>query len=144
MIADVECENFPLTNSQVKSLLDHSCKSLKLEEDGIIAIRCLSPSEIQRLNQTYRDKDTPTNVLTFSYDEKEHDIALCMDIAVQEAKERKVAIIDYVALLLTHAFLHVLGMDHERSSEEDAQTQFLERNILQECGFIPTSLSPSI
>ena len=141
MIADVECENFPLTNFQVKSLLDSSCKNVQRDTNGTIAIRCMSSTEIQDLNAKYRDTNTPTNVLTFSYDDSEHDIALCMDVAKREALERNVNLIDYVALLLTHAFLHVLGMDHERSQEEDQKTLLLEKTILDQCGFIPISLS---
>ncbi|HSX24829.1 MAG TPA: rRNA maturation RNase YbeY [Candidatus Andersenbacteria bacterium] len=140
MIADVECENFPLTDSQVHLLLGSSCRNVSQENDGTVAIRCISSSEIQRLNKQYRGKDAPTNILTFSYDQKEHDVALCMDIAVEEAMNRNATIQDYVALLLTHAFLHVLGMDHESSAEEDQKTQMLEKNILQECGFSPISL----
>ncbi len=141
MIADVECENFPLTNSQVTSLLDTSCKEMNSESDGLVAIRCVSSEEIRHLNATYRATDAPTNVLAFSYDAHEHDVALCMDIATQEAVERKADLSNYVALLLTHAFLHVLGMDHERSDEEDDHTRVLEKKILETSGFSPISLS---
>jgi len=143
MIAEVECENLPLTNVQVKRLLDNSCKRMFRDTDGLVAVRCVSSDDIQRLNSVYRANDNPTNVLTFSYDDTEHDVALCMDVAMREASERNAQPTDYVALLLVHAFLHVLGLDHEKSAQEDEKTQALEKQILEESGFMATSLSVS-
>lgn len=139
MNIDLVCEDFPLAEQKVADLLNAACAHVH-EDDGMVHIQCVSKKEIQEMNKKYREKDAPTNVLTFSYDEMDHDVALCMDVANKEADERGVSINNYVALLLVHAFLHVLGMDHEKSVEEEDATIALEQKILSECGFNPASL----
>jgi probable rRNA maturation factor len=120
------------------------CSRFPERKDDIVSVRPVSLEEITDLNARYRSKASPTNVLTFSYTDTvpyEHDIALCMDIATDEAKKRDIPLRDYVALLIVHAMLHAAGMDHEMSVEEDAKTRVLEQAILSECGFVPVALS---
>lgn len=116
--------------------------SLAKFPDEEVALACVGIEEITRLNERYRNKNAPTNVLTFSYgDDAEHEIALCMEVAEHEATERNIALRDYVALLVVHALLHVCGIDHEHSEEESLRMQALEREILVLCGFVPQALS---
>lgn len=128
----------------VRTLWSAVCKRFPDHRDDVVSVRGVSPQEIRTLNRTYRNKDQDTNVLTFSYPESdcfEHDIALCIDVARREAQERGIVLRDYVALLIVHAMLHAIGLDHERSEAELQTTQVLEREILLECGFVSTSLS---
>lgn len=110
-----------------------------------VNIKCVPEEEMRTLNKQYRGKDRPTNVLTFSYPAEndqpaEHDVALCLPAAEQEAKQRNMLLKDYVALLLVHAFLHVMGMDHERSPAEATATKKAEQEILTGAGFSATTL----
>lgn len=139
-------ENFPLTISEVERLWQATIHYRQMA-DAPVAVRCVLPEEMRMLNNQYRGKDRPTNVLTFSYPptsememESGHDIALCLDVAQAEAKERQASLPDYTALLLVHAFLHASGMDHERSAEEAQATTVAEKEILQQAGFQPVSL----
>lgn len=115
-------------------------------DDEAVNITCVSEDEVRTLNRNYRLKDAPTNVLTFSYpaavagQRGEHDIALCLPVAEREAKERGIALRDYVALLLVHAFLHATGLDHEQSPEAEAQMTQAEQEILSASGFAPINL----
>lgn len=111
-----------------------------MRHDGHVTLRCVGIDEITNMNATYRHKNSPTNILTFSYDENEHDIAICMNVAMDEAQERGVGLADYVALLATHGFLHALGMDHEASDAEELKTEELEKQILAETGFSAVTL----
>jgi probable rRNA maturation factor len=140
MTLELQCNQFPLTQGQAEGLLDTASNAVRVSDGGQVVVRCVSTEEMQGMNATYRKKDTPTNILTFSYDENEHDIAICMDVAEQEAKDRNVGITDYTALLLTHAFLHVFGMDHERSGDEEKKTEELEKEILSNAGFTTNTL----
>lgn len=130
--------SIPLTSDEVHSLWQETIR-YRHAPDNQVNIRCVSEPEIQRLNKLYREKNAPTNVLTFSY-EDEHDIALCLPIAKREAIERGVHYRDYIALLLVHAFLHATGMDHEKSLQEAKDTHTAEEVILQRCGFPQISL----
>lgn len=113
--------------------------------DDQVNIKCVSPATMRTLNKRYRGKDAETNVLTFNYgpapgEVASHDIALCLPVAEREAGERGVALREYVALLLAHAFLHATGMDHEREDEEALHTRQMEKQILKSAGFPEASL----
>jgi probable rRNA maturation factor len=107
--------------------------------DDEVTVKFVTEEEIQRLNREYREKDAPTNVLTFSYG-TEHDVAVCWVVVEQEARERGITVRDYAALVLVHAFLHVVGMDHEQSPEEAEKTHAAEKVILSTTGFTSLAL----
>lgn len=135
------CKDFPLTENELENLWQAARITRNVPDDEV-AMRCVDVEEIQRLNKEYRNKDIPTNILTFSYkSEGEHDIALCMEVARTEANARGIAIRDYVALLVTHAVLHVCGMDHETSEKSSLVMKETEREILRACGFVSRALS---
>lgn len=141
MFSLVPCEGFPLTQEDGDALWNAVRIRMNIP-DTEITLQCVSREEIQRLNLLYRQKDAPTNVLTFSYgDDDEHDIALCMDVANAEAGERGIALRDYVALLTVHALLHACGVDHEKSHEDLVRMESLEREVLSDCGFVSHALS---
>lgn len=141
-------DDFPLSLEQVSVLWEAAVRRQNTD-DALVCIRCVSELEIQSLHKQYRGHDRPTNVLTFSYpldrtlgnESEGHDVALCLAVAQQEAQQHNLKITDYVALLLVHAFLHVLGMDHEQSEEQDAATRQAEQAILATAGFTPLNLA---
>lgn len=104
-------------------------------DDQEVTIRFIEAAEIQRLNRDFRQHDKPTNILTFSYGEGVHDLAVCLAIVEREAVERSLAVQDYLALVLVHGFLHAVGLDHEHSAEEARETAVAEQKILQRAGF---------
>ncbi|OGY31251.1 MAG: rRNA maturation RNase YbeY [Candidatus Andersenbacteria bacterium RIFCSPHIGHO2_02_FULL_45_11] len=126
------------------ALWDAVCTRFPERKNDSVSVRVVSVEEITDLNSRYRNKNSATNVLTFSYTDTaayEHDIALCIDVAEQEAAQRGVPLRDYIALLVVHAMLHAAGLDHEQSLTEDKKTRALEKEVLSECGFVSTSLS---
>jgi rRNA maturation RNase YbeY len=70
----------------------------------------------------------------------QHDIAICLTVAKSESEERGVDLSDYVALLLTHAFLHAVGLDHEESGAEADKFKAAEAEIMKSGGFREDSL----
>ncbi len=75
--------------------------------------RITNDAELQSLNRQFRDKDYATDVLTFA---GEGDIAISLDRAKAQAKEWNHSVEDEIRILLLHAVLHLLGMDHETDS----------------------------
>ncbi|MEW6426712.1 MAG: pyridoxine 5'-phosphate synthase [Thermodesulfobacteriota bacterium] len=81
---------------------------------------------IRRLNGAYRGKDRATNVLSFAMLEGDRtvdsgllgDIVISVDTARREAEKSGVSLHHRLTQLLIHGFLHLIGMDHERSDEE--------------------------
>jgi len=135
----LEGDDLLLTKDEV-GVLWEQVRKVSGASDDAIGVRGVSEEEMVRLNGQYRSKEGSTNVLTFSYD-GEHDVALCLEVARREAMERGLSDRDYVALLLTHAFLHATGMDHEHSPEQDKQMARYEEEVLKATGFETNHLS---
>ena len=96
---------------------------------------------IQILNREYREKDSPTNVLTFaSLDSKDPvpadvpypvgDVILSYQTIDREAREQGKFFRDHFLHMVVHGTLHLLGYDHE--TEDDANNmESLEIRILE-------------
>lgn len=87
-------------------------------------------SDIQSLNKRYRDKDYPTDVLSFPDDDPRYlgDIVISLEKASLQAKEYGHTLNDEVAFLVCHGFLHLNGYDHETPEEE--KEMFSKQNAI--------------
>jgi len=91
-----------------------------------LTIRLVEIEESQQLNQQYRDKDKPTNVLSFPFEVPEGieldllgDLVICTSVVEQEAKQQNKILHAHWAHLVIHGCLHLLGYDH--INEQDAE-----------------------
>lgn len=112
---------------------------------GDVTLRIVDEDEIQTLNRDYRDKDKPTNVLSFPFEMPEGlpadavapllgDIIICDAVVRREALEQNKALDAHWAHMVTHGVLHLLGYDH--IDEDDAQImEAMEIRALHEQGF---------
>ena len=110
-----------------------------------VTVRIVDENEIQDLNNLYRKKNKPTNVLSFpdalpsfikkSLDEYPlGDIILCAPIVEKEAADQNKPVIDHWAHMIVHSTLHLLGYDHE-IEKEATQMESYEQSILKLLGF---------
>ena len=94
---------------------------------------------IADLNENWRGKSGPTNVLSFSGDLEGSgpaplgDIVLAIEIVTAEAKAEGITVSDHVAHLIVHGVLHLLGHDHQTDSEANIM-EALETKILATLG----------
>ena len=91
-----------------------------LEAPAEITVRIVGETEGRALNRDYRQKDYPTNVLTFDYRRSPvivADLVLCAPVVEREAKEQGKTIDAHYAHLLLHGALHAQGLDHERAAD---------------------------
>ena len=97
---------------------------------------------LQELNNEYRHKDKPTNVLSFPSIElqvgeaAEHilgDIVISLDTTKREAALENKSFDDHFSHLVIHGFLHLFGYDHETDTQA-LQMERLETRILAELG----------
>ncbi len=150
MTVQVQCPDLPLSLEETQRLWQAVIDWCAVSDEAV-SVRCVSQATIQQLNKQYRRQDRPTNVLTVSYPPwpdkaagtgvpSEHDVTICLAVAQREATQRKVALRDYVGLLLAHAFLHAAGLDHERSPAEAAKMQQAEQEILRKAKLAPLNL----
>jgi probable rRNA maturation factor len=108
-----------------------------------VSVRVVDVEEMQTLNREYRDKDEPTNVLSFPAGEITGlpddeggvlgDVVICAAIVRAEAVEQKKALADHWRHMLVHGTLHLLGYDHMTDAEA-AEMEGLEVRILTSLG----------
>ncbi|MCX7554416.1 rRNA maturation RNase YbeY [Marinicella sp. S1101] len=110
--------------------------SAKLQATGEVCIKIIDADESQYLNQTYRGKDRPTNVLSFpseipDFVDSDHlgDLAICMPIVTTEAEQQNKPLKHHWAHMMIHGVLHLLGYDHIEEDEAD-EMEALEVEIL--------------
>jgi probable rRNA maturation factor len=101
-------------------------------------------AEQRALNRAWRDKDRPTNVLSFPNMDHEGttaaglplllgDVVLARETVAREAREQGKSTADHTAHLLVHGTLHLLGYDHEEAAAA-SEMEALERAILAGLG----------
>ena len=84
---------------------------------GEVAILITSRRKVQALNRRFRRKDKPTDVLSFA-GPRGGDIAICAEIARQNAFRLGHSVTDEIKVLMLHGMLHLAGHDHETDSGE--------------------------
>lgn len=101
-----------------------------------ITVRLVDAEEMTTLNETYRGKTGPTNVLSFPADLPAElalpllgDIVICAPVVQTEAAEQGKPCDAHWAHMTVHGTLHLLGYDH-LEEEEAATMEALESLIL--------------
>ncbi|MGI9330857.1 MAG: rRNA maturation RNase YbeY [Gammaproteobacteria bacterium] len=113
-------------------------------QPGEISLRLVDADESQSMNEKFRHRDAPTNVLAFPADELPGipdqvpsmlgDLVICVPVMQAEAAAQGKTEVAHFAHLVVHGTLHLLGLDHQ----SDTQALFmegLETEILQDLGF---------
>jgi probable rRNA maturation factor len=107
-----------------------------------------SDAEIHALNREWRQRDRPTNVLSFPMLERSEllelgsegppvllgDIALAHETCAREAAERGLPLDHHAVHLVIHGLMHLAGHDHETSVEDAEAMEALETMALAICG----------
>jgi probable rRNA maturation factor len=107
-----------------------------------------SDAEIHALNREWRERDKPTNVLSFPMLERGDllaltaegppellgDVALAYETCAREAAEKGVPLADHAAHLIVHGLLHLAGHDHEISPADADAMEALEVKALELIG----------
>ena len=79
------------------------------------SVNLMDDAQIQILNRDFRNKDKPTNVLSFPSEESPYigDVAISYDTIFAEAEEYGKDFKNHYAHMIVHAILHLMGYDHE-------------------------------
>ncbi len=99
-----------------------------------VSIRFADNDEVQGLNKGYRNKDKPTNILSFPMVQRDMldavtntndgeillgDMILAYEICADEAAEKHVSLSQHVSHLIVHGTLHLLGFDHMNDADAE-------------------------
>lgn len=145
--------------SGLRILIRRSCHAVleaeHFEGSAEISVTFVDNAEIQRLNKQYREKDMPTDVLSFplgqdgKYDVNQEtgafmlgDIVLSMERAVEQAELYGHTLQREVAFLTVHSMFHLLGYDHEAGGLEAVRMREKEEAALIKLG-LPRTVSYS-
>ncbi len=114
-----------------------------------LSLRLTTDAEVQTLNAQYRQKDQPTDVLSFAALEVDYptvaempedepvylgDIVISVDTARRQAQQQNHSLETELAWLASHGLLHLLGWDHP---DDDSLIEMLaqQENLLKTIGF---------
>lgn len=121
----------------VEQLLQHAALVENIEDGSEVSITFVTNEEIHNINREYRDKDQPTDVISFALEEMGEgeveiigediprvlgDIIISIDRTKEQAEEYGHAFERELGFLAVHGFLHLLGYDH--MIEEDEKEMF--------------------
>jgi probable rRNA maturation factor len=123
-----------------------SALDIKKKRRCEVAIRIVDAAESHTLNNSYRGKDKPTNVLSFPSDLPPEilailpnrplgDLVICLPVVLVEASEQGKTPVEHFAHLVIHGILHLLGHDHELGDAEQKEMEAIEIGIMRELGF---------
>lgn len=126
-------ENYSIDIFFFKKRLKNIITELKLS--GTITIKLGNKEESRELNNKYRKKDYPTDVLSFPINEDLPesyylgDIFICYPVAVDQAKNSNIPLNKELFTIMCHGILHLGGYDHETDSGEMKvlQNQFVKK-----------------
>ena len=131
-----ECTALPL-----ESQLLHWSLAVLGDTEAVLSLRIVDEAESAELNQRYRHKHGPTNVLSFPFENPPGvvtgilgDIVICAPVVRREAKEQGKPEVAHWAHMLVHGIMHLQGFDHIH--QEDAERmETAETQILTALGF---------
>ncbi len=141
---DVTYKQKMLLRRAVKATLDYE----GFQNDVQISVTFVDDEGIRAINNSYRNIDKATDVLSFPLtdfegseepptDEPEvalGDIVISLERARAQAEEFGHSFDREIAFLTVHSMLHLLGYDHVDSEEDDKEMRARQSEILEKMG----------
>ncbi|WP_173918744.1 rRNA maturation RNase YbeY [Halobacillus sp. Marseille-Q1614] len=134
----------------IERVIQYAAKKEEVPGEAELSVTFVDNKEIQEINRNYRQKDQPTDVISFAMQELGEgevevqaqnenlpvllgDIVISVDMAKEQAEEYGHSLEREHAFLALHGFLHLLGYDH--IEKEDENKMFAKQEeILNEYG----------
>jgi probable rRNA maturation factor len=115
---------------QIQNWVDAALEDLDQETEMVV--RIVDKEEIAHLNEHYRHKQGPTNILSFPFEVPDGlqdielnllgDLVICAPIVEKEALEQHKKLEHHWAHMIVHGVLHLLGYDHN----DDVEAELME------------------
>ena len=139
-----------INENRIRNILKDFLNRLFDSQRGI-SVLITNDAEIQKLNKQFRKKDYPTDILSWSYDVGEGEIArpdlnelqeenIAGELAVsaervsKQASENGWDFETELIRLLAHGCAHLAGWNHEGSRQQESEMLELEIQLLKEAG----------
>jgi probable rRNA maturation factor len=130
---------------EVEKLLNYAAEAENVQAGSELSVTFVSNERIQEINREYRDKDQPTDVISFALEEMGEgelevfgadiprvlgDIIISIPRTREQAEEYNHSFMRELGFLSVHGFLHLLGYDHMNEQDEkimfDRQKEILD------------------
>ncbi len=143
LTVDIQCASGEPVPSEddLRRWIEAALASQTTRDDTEISVRLVDIPEMAGLNQAYRGKPGPTNVLSFPADLPAElqlpllgDIVICAPVVREEAQSQHKALAAHWAHMAVHGTLHLLGYDHIEEREALAM-EALESAILADLSY---------
>ena len=134
-----------INKKQLQKILEIFIQQLFETELGI-SVYITDDTEIQKLNKKFRNKDIPTDILSWNYNYNDieiiaknsqflvGEIVLSAERVLEQSKENGWDFTTELIRLLAHGCVHILGLDHENSDDENHEMLELEKKLLKIVG----------
>ena len=124
------------TKCKLPSLPFSNIKKDILGEKFELSIVFVTEKQSQEFNNKYRNKNNPTNILSFPLSKTEGEILICPNIVKTQLKDFDRNFGEMLGFLVIHGMLHLKGMEHgakmERAEKKYDQKYFYRNR----CGLI--------
>ena len=134
---EVEAEAWTGALRDAEAVVERAAQAALGAVQGDIVVLLTDDAAVRELNGRFRDKDRPTNVLSFPAPENAFphlgDIVLAYGVCATEAEAQGKTLADHLSHLVVHGVLHLLGRDHEDDAEAE-EMEAEEREILAQIG----------
>lgn len=123
----ISAENFEIEKALYLAELEKISEELGI--NGNIVIKLGDKEEARVLNFKYLERDYPTDVLSFPFNEELPDgyylgdVFICYPVAQEQARENNITIREELLRLMIHGILHLTGYDHEKDEGEMKELQ---------------------
>jgi probable rRNA maturation factor len=121
----------------VEAVVERAAQAALGTVQGDVVVLLTDDAAVAEINGRFRDKDRPTNVLSFPAPDSARphlgDLILASGVCAAEAAAQGKTLADHLTHLTVHGVLHLLGRDHEDDAEAEAM-EAEERAILATLG----------
>lgn len=134
---EVDDEAWSKAVADVVAVVERAASVALGDTAGDVVVLLADDAHVQQINGQFRDKDRPTNVLSFSAPDSARphlgDLILAYGVCAAEAAEQGKSLSDHLSHLTIHGVLHLRGHDHENEAEAEAM-ETEERRLLASLG----------
>jgi probable rRNA maturation factor len=138
ILTDNRQSKHKISKKKIKKTVQAILNALDFPE-GEISILFVDDPQIEELNQKYRNRKGPTNVIAFAMREGEFsdltphllgDVVISTDTVAREAQNFGVPFERRINELLVHGILHLFGYDHEKSEGDTRKMEQKSKELL--------------
>lgn len=125
----------------LEDLIQKAIVEEDLDYEGEVSIMFVDDEEIHKLNKMHRDKDMPTDVLSFPQypslkDDEEidpyiilGDVVISTETAMRQAESFGHSLMREIGFLVVHSMFHLFGYDHD-TEEHTKEMREKEEQVL--------------